>query len=255
MTRTPWWEQTWSIVRLLTAGLIAAAVIAQAQVTIGGAIDGGRDVGTTIVNFFSFFTILSNVSSAIVLAWAAVWLWTRGTGAGAARIRVEPTALAVALTCVSTYMIVTGVVYNTLLRQIELPQGTTVPWSNEILHVVGPAVLLLDVLLGPRRRALGWGMIGAVVVFPIVWVVYTLVRGPLTVNPVTSAAWWYPYPFLDPDVQGGYGGVAVYVVGIAAAIALVAWAVVGVGRRRGAQPTGSTAGSVQEPSVSAALGR
>ena len=27
-------------------------------------------------------------------------------------------------------MLVTGVVYNLLLRSIELPQGTTVPWSS-----------------------------------------------------------------------------------------------------------------------------
>jgi hypothetical protein len=41
-----------------------------------------------------------------------------------------------------------------------------------------------------------------------------------------------PYPFLDPHVVGGYGGVAVYVVGIAVALAAVAALVVAVGRRR-----------------------
>ena len=36
----------------------------------------------------------------------------------------------------TTYMIVTGLVYNILLRGIELPQGSEpIPWSNETLHV------------------------------------------------------------------------------------------------------------------------
>lgn len=254
MTRAPWWENTWAAVRIVAAGLIAAAVIAQAQVTFSLAAETGRDMTTTVVNFFSFFTILSNVSSVVVLAWASLWLWMRGRDA-AGRPAVEPTALAVALASVSTYMIVTGIVYNTLLRNIELPQGTTVPWSNEVLHVVGPLVLLLDVFFGPRPRALRWTALWAVVAFPIVWVVYTLVRGPLTVNPVTGAEWWYPYPFLDPALQGGYGGVALYVAGIAAVIALVGWFVLWVDRRRAPQPAGETSGTLHDPSKNAAVGR
>lgn len=141
-----------------------------------------------------------------------------------------------ALASVTAYMLVTGVVYNTLLRGIELPQGTTVLWANEVLHVVGPLVLLLDLLLAPGRRGLRWSAVGAVLVFPVVWVVYTLVRGPWVTNPVTGASSWYPYPFLDPGnpalQPGGYAGVAVYVVGIALLIGGVAAAVVAVGRRR-----------------------
>ncbi|ANS80026.1 Integral membrane protein [Serinicoccus hydrothermalis] len=133
-------------------------------------------------------------------------------------------------------MLVTAVVYNTLLRGIELPQGTTVAWSNEVLHVVGPALLLLDLLLAPRRRALPWRAVQVVVAVPVVWVAYTLVRGPLVTNPVTRVGHWYPYPFLDPSnpdlVPAGYAGVAVYVVGIALVIGLVAAGVVGVGRAR-----------------------
>lgn len=230
MTRATGWERGWEIARAAVAALIVVAVVAQAIRTIGGSVARGQDVATTVVNFFSFFTILSNVASAVVLLWAAVWFFARGARSGAR----EPRGLATVLACATTYMVVTGIVYNTLLRFVELPQGVTVWWSNEILHVVGPVFLLADLFLGPRRRALPWRAIAEVVVFPVVWVVYTLVRGPLTTNPVTGASYWYPYPFLDPHLQGGYGGVALYVVGIAVAIALVAWLVVAVGRRRGA---------------------
>lgn len=227
MTRTPAWALTWTALRAAAALLIAAAIVAQAVKTIGGAADAGRDVATTVVNFFSFFTVLSNVGSVFVLGWAVVWFWMRGRDAAS-----EPRGLALALASVTTYMIVTGVVYNTLLRGIELTPGTVVPWSNEVLHVVGPAFLLLDLFLAPRRRCLGWGAIAVVLVFPLVWVAYTLLRGENVVNPVTGEHWWYPYPFLNPHL-GGYASVWVYVVGIAVGLAVVAAGVVWVGRRRG----------------------
>lgn len=75
-----------------------------------------------------------------------------------------------------------------------------------------------------------------VISWPILWVVYTLVRGELVVSPLTGDGWWYPYPFLNPHVQGGYLVVAFYVAGIAAAFTLVAWGVVAVGRRRDIAP-------------------
>jgi hypothetical protein len=238
MTRTPRWAQSWTVVRAVAAALIAAAVIAQASRTIGGMVDAGGDVFTTVVNFFSFFTILSNVLSVVALGWAAIWFWTRGRS----REIPEPRSLAVALACATSYMIVTGIVYNVLLRGIPLPQGTTVPWANEVLHVVGPIVLLADLFLGPRRRPLPWRAIAEVLVLPVVWVVYTLVRGPLTTNPNTGEPYWYPYPFLNPNsFAQGYATVAVYVVGIAIVIALAAWLVVWVGRRRGMAAVGDAA--------------
>lgn len=239
----------WSALRLLMAAAITAAVVAQLLKSVATAAELGRDVTTTVVNFFSFFTILSNTAAAVVLAWAGVrWLARRARGADA----TEGPALAVALACVSTYMIVTGIVYNTLLRGIPLPQGSEpIPWSNEILHLVGPIFLLLDVFIGPARRRLAWNRMLIVVAVPIVWAVYTLVRGPLTVNPVTGDPWWYPYPFLDPHLQPwGYAGVALYIAAIAVVIALVAWFVVGVGRQRATR-----SGSDQLPSASAARGR
>lgn len=220
------------MLRAAAAALGIAAVATQGAVTIGGAIAAGRHLPTTIVNFFSFFTILSNIAAVIVLAWAAGWFWLRGRRRGAAS--PEPRVLAFALAAATTYMLVTGVVYNVLLRGIPLPQGTTVPWANEVLHVVAPAFLLLDLLLAPRRRALAWRTIFGILAFPIGWVVYTMVRGPLTTNPVTGDGWWYPYPFLNPHLQPwGYGGVALYVVGIALAIGTIAAIVVWVGRLRG----------------------
>src|SRR5690606_27569370 len=112
--------------------------------------------------------------------------------------------------------------YNLLLRGIALPQGQTVGWSNEILHVVVPVVLLLDLLLAPGRGALRWRSAGIIVIYPIVWVIYTLLRADMIVSPGTGDPWWYPYPFLDPhNFAGGYATVALYILGIAGAIVAV----------------------------------
>ena len=233
MTQSSSMERIWPFVRLAGGALIIVAAIAQLARTIQNALaavpPATGDVGTVIANFLSFFTIQSNLASAVVLIVAAIWALTKGKDAAE-----ESPGIALALACVTTYMIVTGIVYNTLLRNVELPQGVTVWWSNEILHVVAPLLLLADLLFAPKRRALRWSTVWIIVIYPIAWVVYTLVRAPLITAPATGAASWYPYPFLDPVLQGGYLGVAVYVVAIAAAVVAAGFLVVWAGRRRAA---------------------
>jgi hypothetical protein len=252
MLNTPAWERTWSVLRLLIAAAILAAIVAQLIESISRAAGRGDDVLTVATNFFSFFTILSNAIAVIVLVLVAGWYLTAGQRVNAgATAPVEPRGPAIALASVSTYMIITGIVYNILLRGVQLYPGTEpIPWSNEVLHLIGPLFLLLDVFLAPRRRSLPWGTVGIIAIFPIVWVVYTLIRGPLITNPATGEGWWYPYPFLNPNnFENGFGGVAIYIVGIAIAIIAVGALVVWVGRRRAARRTAqdAAAASVQRP--------
>jgi len=222
----------WAVVRLVGAAAILAAVVHQLVVTMGIALQAttpyASHVPTVAANFLSFFTIESNIWSAIMLVIVAIWSLRTANST-----EPEPRWIAILLACGSTYMIVTGVVYNTLLRGIELPQGTTVLWANEMMHVVGPLLMLADVLFAPRRRCLGWGVVGITAVFPIVWAVYTLVRANLVISPRTGERGWYPYPFLDPANVGGYGGVAAYILGIAVVIIVAGVGVVWVSRKRG----------------------
>lgn len=225
---TTWWPYA----RLAAAALGVAAIVAQLALTVQIATTDptpwGSHLPTVWWNFFSFFTIDSNVLAAVVLAIGGVWaLRHRNDDAR------EPRWFAVLLVCASTYMIVTGIVYNTLLRGFPLPQGSTVGWSNEVLHVVIPLFLLVDVLFAPRRRALPWSTVLIAAIFPIVWAVYTMVRANFITGPVTGNPWWYPYPFLDPNGPGGWPSVIVYILGIAVAIIAFAAGVVWVGRRRG----------------------
>lgn len=226
MTQTRTWTIGWGAARLAVAGLIIAAIVGQLIRSVEISVQNGWPVLGTVIDFFSYFTILSNTASVVTLVIGAVFAFS-------AR-RIDPPWFAVLLLSVTTYMLITGIVYNLLLRNVPVAPGATVGWSNEILHVWAPLFFLLDLLLGAGRRSLPWRSIGIVIVFPIVWVTYTLVRGPLVSNFRTDEPYWYPYPFLNPHLQPwGYGGVALYVVGIAAAILVIATVAVGVGRRRG----------------------
>ena len=214
------------VLRVAVAVAIVVAVVAQLSASLGFWRGSGiTDPTTQVVNFFSFFTVESNIASAVVLAVGAVLL--------VARPGPDSSGFTLVRASVVTYMVVTGIVYNLLLRGIELPQGSTVGWSNEILHVVAPVYLLLDWLFAPGRVPLAARSISPVLVFPVVWVVYTLVRGPIVVDAVYGNDFWYPYPFLNPvDSANGYLSVMFYVVLIAAVIGLVAAGVLWISRRR-----------------------
>ena len=207
---------TVTVLRFAAAAAIVIAIVAQLQRTIENTVAAGGDIGFVLVNFFSFFTIESNVLAVVAFAVGAVVV---ATG------RAETVGFTVFRLVAVTYMTVTLIVYNLLLRGIELPQGQTVPWSNEVLHVVGPLLIIADWLFTPGRNRLEWNRVWAVVVFPIVWAAYTLIRGPIV--------GWYPYPFLNPgNSENGYLSVAFYVILIAAVMVGVGAAAIWVTRRR-----------------------
>jgi hypothetical protein len=124
-------------------------------------------------------------------------------------------------------MSVTGIVFTLLLSNTDV--DTAIPWVNSVVHELMPLVMLADWLLDPPalrlnlRQGLLW------LSFPLVWIVYTLIRGAIVGH--------YPYPFLNP-ANGGYSSVAGYCVGILVVMAVVCALTVvlanaaGGGRRR-----------------------
>lgn len=223
-----------AVVRLAVAIAIVAAIVGQLQTSlVFWPQNGVTNIALSVSNFFSFFTIESNIASAVVLLIGAVLLVTR-TGD-------DPQWFTVLRSVIVSYMAVTGIVYNLLLRGVELPQGATLGWSNEILHVIAPLWMVLDWLLVPGRTALVWRTLWVVVSFPLVWGVYTLIRGPITPNEVLGEPYWYPYPFLNPNLsENGYLSVAFYMVLIAAVVGLAGAGVIWISRRR-ALPKDSSA--------------
>jgi hypothetical protein len=181
------------LLRLAGAAAIVAAIVAQLIRSVENTVAAGGDVGFLLQNFFSFFTIESNVLAVVAFVVGAVLV---ATG------RTETPGFTVFRLLAVTYMTVTFIVYNLLLRGITLPQGQTVPWSNEILHVVGPLLIVADWLFAPGRTRLEWKRVWAVVIFPIVWAAYTLIHGYLSVA---------FYVILIAAVMVGVGAAAIWV--------------------------------------------
>jgi hypothetical protein len=215
-----------AVLRVIVAAAIVAAIVGQLQVsTAFWRGKGIEDVTVNVTNFFSFFTIESNVLSAVVLLLGA-WILFARRGA-------DPSWYTGLRAATVTYMLTTGVVYNLLLRGIELPQGSTLAWSNEVLHLVAPLYLVIDWIFAPGRTPLASKAVWPVLIFPLVWGVYTLIRGPITADAVYGKPYWYPYPFLNPNTSPeGYFSVAFYFMLIAAVIGLAGMGVVWVSKRR-----------------------
>ena len=141
-------------------------------------------------NFFSYFTIEANTIAYIVFLVSAFYLFARKKSAVVDFFRGASTF----------FMVVTGIVFAVLLSGIEGATLTAVPWDNIVLHYLIPIAVTLDWILDPPSKKVSFRMALAWLVFPLAYLAYSLIRGPIVE--------WYPYPFLDPS-NGGYGQVMV----------------------------------------------
>ena len=167
--------------------------------------------GWDSANYFSYFTNLSNLFAAGVLLAAAL----RGD-------RPRSTAFELMRGAAVMYMLTTGIVYAVLLSG----GSASLPWVNTIVHRVMPVVVALDWVIDPPRVRLELRETLRWLSFPLLYIVYTLVRGAV-VN-------WYPYFFVDPHEAGGYLRVAASCLAIGAGMIALIVAIMWVGNRRGA---------------------
>lgn len=137
--------------------------------------------GWSLGNFFSYFTILSNCSTTVVLLVGGVLGMTGRAGL--------PDLVRGAVTL---YMAITGVVFAVALAHYEALG--TIPWVDDVVHRLMPVVIFIDWLAVPPRRPVRWAQALWWLVFPLLYLPYTLIRGPVVD--------WYPYPFLDPRAKG-----------------------------------------------------
>ncbi|TFC24849.1 hypothetical protein E3O53_15645 [Cryobacterium sp. TMT2-18-3] len=165
--------------------------------------------------YFGYFTIQSSLMNVVVLLVGGSLALRRGT---------DSQLLTGVRMSVLTYAVVTGVVYNALLRNVVSDGFIGVGWPNEVLHVWAPIFIALDWILSPGRPALAWKRLGVALIYPLAWVAYAVVRGTLT--------GFYTYPFLEPAQPGGYVTVIFYVLGIATFITGLAAAAIAASRLR-----------------------
>ena len=195
---------------MLNAARLAFATTAIVAMTYQFATSA--DTAFRKANFFSFFTIQSNLLG--VAALFALVLVPR-----ARRTALFDGARSAAV----LYMAITGVVFALLLSGLQQELQTSLEWVNFVVHKLMPVVLVADWLIDsprhrlPRVAVLGW------LAYPLAWLGYTLMRG--------EAEGWYPYPFVDVS-ELGYGGVLGRTVVLAIGFALAGAALLWLGNRR-----------------------
>lgn len=154
-------------------------------------------------NFFSYFTIQSNLIAAFVFMLSALTL-----------AQVKNKNIDMLRGAATFYIVVVGIVFPLLLAGIKGAQFTAVPWDNIVLHYIVPLAALVDWIIDrPTKRivfsrALNW------ILFPIIYVIYSLVRGHFV--------GWYPYPFLNA-AEKGYLNVAATSVAITVMSVVLIW--------------------------------
>jgi len=148
-----------------------------------------KGFGEILLNFFSYYTILTNFLAAFCLSMGLLKPHSR-VGAFFNRISVQ--------TAIAGNILVVALIYNLILAKLWNPQGAQ--WVVDFsLHTAIPIMYILYwVFFVPKgtltfRSPLPW------LLFPLVYLLYSLVRGANT--------GWYPYPFVDAG-NLGYGKVA-----------------------------------------------
>lgn len=177
----------------------------------------------SFANFFSYFTVLSNLFAMVVLV------------IGGLRVGREPSERwEMVRGAAVLYMGMTGLVYLLLLQGIDVD---TPGYSNWVFHRIMPLVLVLDWLFEPPRVPLALRRTVLWLAFPLTYLPYTLIRG--------SIVDWYPYPFLNPTHDGGYWRVAGNCLGVAAGFIALTWFITWIGNRLGGHDQAPVPSAIQ----------
>ena len=166
--------------------------------------DNGNLLGSAWI-LLRFFTILTNLAAAVAMTMVAFGKQLSDGVVG---------GLALA-------MMLVGIVYATLLAHLYQLTG----WervADDLMHKVAPVAMTLYWLAVPPHGGLRWVEPLRWSIYPIVYLVYALVRG--------GADGIYPYPFLDVG-KIGIGQTLLNSVGIAAAFLLAGFGLVWLDRR------------------------
>jgi len=165
--------------------------------------------------YFAYFSIVTAI-------FAGLFLITSGFGL---LLKIEDTKwVEIARLSLAVALIVVGVVYHALLADAanDVRDGDYA-WPvlpNEIIHTYAPILAAIEYLISVRAfrvrlRAFVW-----VAIFPLIWLVFSIVRG--------SATNWWPYWFINPNGEAGLGGMLTYIAAITGFFLVLGLAVLGL---------------------------
>jgi hypothetical protein len=169
-------------------------------------------VPETIIRYFSFFTILTNLLITVcftVLLCNPLSSWGRFF------------SLPSTLTSLAVYIVIVGLVYNGILRFLWSPQGVQ-QFVDELLHFVNPLWFLLFWIFFVPKSRLKWKNVFFWLLYPLFYIIFILVRG--------SVSGFYPYPFVNVN-NLGYPGVFVNCLVLFLGFLLISLLFVWIGKR------------------------
>lgn len=138
----------------------------------------------TLLRYFGFFTILTNILVAI----SCTLVYLTGVSENGFFLTRPKT-----LTSTAVYITIVGLIYNVILRFQWAPQGLA-KLVDELLHSVIPVLFIFFWAIVVPKQNIQWKNIPAWLIYPLAYLGYTLLRG--------SFANWYPYPFINVTELG-----------------------------------------------------
>ncbi|WP_162996834.1 Pr6Pr family membrane protein [Mucilaginibacter kameinonensis] len=168
---------------IATVSVLWFALILQIGIAIPNYLQTGRTLAGTLVQLFSFFTILTNLLAA--LSMTALFNINSRLG----KYFFQPHVFS----AIALYITIVGLVYNLVLRNLWHPTGLS-KLADELLHSVNPVLFVIYWLAYMPKANLKWTQALSWLWFPLIYSVYIFIRG--------SISHLYPYPFLDVDKLG-----------------------------------------------------
>jgi len=201
------------------AVLVGGGLVLQLVLTVTAEPGAGffESTPARIWNFFSFFTVQSNLLVAITSGLLARNLHRSSTAFWVFRI--------VAVICIA----ITGVVFHLALSDLQELTGWDL-LADSLLHTVSPLMAVGGWLLfGPRGR-IDASVVRLAVLPPVAWLGYALVRGAFVQDRFGND--YYAYPFMNVQVHG-YAVALLRCAMVAALFLALAYGALALDRRLG----------------------
>lgn len=187
MENTPDLQQSSKIKWAFTALVVIVtwfALVLQFSISIPAYLANGRSISSTLVQLFSYYTILSNLLMVICLTVILI-VPTSAWG----RFFLRETVL----TSVALYITIVALIYNVILRSLWHMEGLF-KLANELLHVVDPLLFIIYWFAFVPKARLKYRDVLPWLWFPFLYFIYVLIRGAISGD--------YPYPFLNAAKSG-----------------------------------------------------
>lgn len=163
-------------IELFASIIVWFAVVAQFSLMVA---NRQASILETIVRFFSFFTILTNTLVALFFTSKAL------------QLKKFPFSIFHkdgALTAITTFILIVGLVYQIALRGIWEPTGFQY-LIDELLHSIVPLWVLIYWFLNVSKFELKFKSVIVWILYPICYLIVVFIRGHFS--------GFYPYPFFN----------------------------------------------------------